>query len=156
MIRLLGNALSYLLCAVAFFGSCTDPGNVTDFSNIADPMERWNAYHVRDYTIRQRRLCFCPDGGIPFEITIRQDTIVAAANSISRDPVPSADWVRFRTVEELFQLVRTIDPESVASFQVSYDSRFGFPSRVYVDPWQDAFDEQYGYVTELVALRLAE
>jgi hypothetical protein len=39
---------------------------------------------------------------------------------------------------------------SSGGYQVSYDRRYGYPLRVYVDPSAQIADEEYGYETSIV------
>lgn len=54
------------------------------------------------------------------------------------------------TIPDLFALLRSIDMTKVASLQVSYDARYGYPVRVFVDPSARIADEEYGFETAIV------
>lgn len=56
----------------------------------------------------------------------------------------------FKTVTGLFDLIKSIDTTSVASFQATYDARYGYPLKIFVDPNANIADEEYGYETEIV------
>jgi len=64
--------------------------------------------------------------------------------------LPKDRWGAFKTIDDLFALVKSIDTTAVASLLVSYDARYGYPLRVFVDPSIHIADEEYGYETEMV------
>jgi hypothetical protein len=136
--------------------ACTDAGTSgpdplrADHSSIADPVARWQAYGLVNYSLVQSRDCFCVDGGKKYLVTIRAGKIASVADAAGGGPLGVEKWGDFKTVPDLFALVASIDTSAVASLQVTYDPRYGYPSRVYVDPSAQIADEQYGYETAIV------
>ena len=57
-------------------------------------------------------------------------------------------WQRYKTVDQLFAAVHSINKDSVASFNVEFDSTYGYPASFYVDPNAQIADEEYGYNTK--------
>jgi hypothetical protein len=131
-------------------GTAPDHGLLADHSGIPDPEQRWEAYVITDYSMLQSRTCFCVDGGKKFLITVRSGRIAGIVDPADGSVLPQARWGAFMTVPELFALVRSIDPTNVASLQVSYDARYGYPVRVFVDPSTHIADEEYGFETAIV------
>ena len=148
-------SLPVLFLAVLSF-SCTDLGTSpdhslqADHSGIADPLQRWEAYAIQDYSILQARTCFCADGGRRFLVTVRSGKIAGVSDPSDGTALSPDRWGEFRTIGDLFALVRSIDTAAVAFFQVSYDRRYGYPLSVYVDPSAQIADEEYGYETSIV------
>lgn len=141
---------------VHFAYSCHDAGPepdqpwLADHSDIADPAKRWAAYGVQDYAIVQTRNCFCPDGGKRFLITVRSGNIVSVVD-LSNESNATERAGAFKTVAQLFDLIKSIDTTHVASFQASYDARYGYPLKIYVDPNARIADDEYGYETSIVS-----
>ena len=134
--------------------SCTDFGTAPDFladhSSIADPMKRWEAYAVEDYTILQRHICYCADRANVLLITVRSGKIVSIVNPTDSSAFPANRRTEYKTIPDLFTLTRSIDTAAVYNFQVAYDPRYGYPTYVWVDPSHLVADEEYGYETELI------
>lgn len=150
---------AFLLCAAAAATGCKDvgtiapPGFVTqpineDYSSIPDPVERWQAYHLTNYVYDQQNSCFCPYGGEVCRVVVRGNKVVDAIKKSDGQSVPPAALQRYKTVDELFLLVRSLDPDSVASLTIKYDARFGYPSLISVDPNRQIADEEYSYRSE--------
>lgn len=147
-----------LLCFGILLSSCKDVGTspdkglLADHSDIADPAQRWQAYALLDYSLLQSRDCFCVDGGRKFLITVRSGKIASIVDPGNGSPLGGDRWGDFKTIPDLFALVTSIDTTKVASLQVSYDARYGYPLRVFVDPSLQIADEEYGFETAVVKL----
>jgi hypothetical protein len=131
-------------------GVSPEHGWSADHSDIQDPQSRWQAYGIHDYSMLQSRNCFCPDGGTRYLITVQKDAVTRVINPADGSVLPAGQWARFKTVVDLFALVKSIDTATVASIQVSYNARYGFPERVFVNPSANIADEEYGFKTDLL------
>jgi hypothetical protein len=123
--------------------SCKDAGANPDFSGVSDPYARWKAYDLSNYEMIQSLTCFCAYRG-PYRVIVRSNRVTSVIDVTDGSILPPSrvQWVK--TVDELFAIVRSIDPTAVAHFSVEYDRRYGFPS-FYVDPDANVADEEYGY-----------
>ncbi len=131
-------------------GTAPDHGLMADHSGIADPLLRWEAYALEDYSMLQSRTCFCIDGGRSFLISVRSGRIAGVVDPADGSVLAQDRWGAFMTIPDLFALVRSIDTTNIASLQVSYDARYGYPVRVFVDPSPRIADEEYGFETAIV------
>ncbi len=145
-----------MILGLAFIASCADLGTapdhglLADHSNITDPMLRWQAYGLTDYTVLQTRTCFCAYGGRQFRITVRSGVIAGIVDPSTGSPLSSEEWGLFKAIDDLFTLIHSIDTAHVAVFRVSYDPRYGYPVMMYVDPSAQIADEEYGYQTTIL------
>lgn len=145
----------YFLCLL-LLPSCTDMGTapdhglLADHSGITDPELRWEAYAIQDYAILQARTCFCVDGGKKFLVTVRSGIIESVVDPTDGSVLAADRWGGFKTIPDLFALAKSIDTTTVASLQVSYDPRYGYPLRVFVDPSAQIADEEYGFETTII------
>lgn len=118
-----------------------------DYSQIVDPKTRWQAYGLRDYVIDQQHGCFCPDADQVFEIYVRNNDIVEIIRKSDHRPVSMVYLGQYKTIDDLFTLVTSIDPDSVDYLSVIYDTRFGFPCLIVVNPDTIPTDGEYSYST---------
>jgi hypothetical protein len=139
-----------LLSSCTDLGTAPDHGLLADHSGIADPAARWEAYAIEDYSVLQSRTCFCADGGRQFLVTVRSGIITSVVDPADGSILSADRWGNFMTIPGLFALVKSIDTTKVASLQVSYDPRYGYPLRVFVDPSIQIADEEYGFNTAIV------
>jgi len=146
-LRRLSGALLLVAILMSWSIQCTPPEGPMDYSFIHDPLARWQAYKLSSYTIDQERDCFCPNGGVHVRLTIVDDRIVNAVKVSDGSRLPEATWGGYKTVNELFAYVQSVDPDSVAEFHVEYDDKYGYPSFVYLDYSRAIADEELGYRT---------
>ena len=136
--------------------SCNDVGTQpdqawsADHSAIADPTQRWQAYGVQDYSLLQIRTCSCDNGGKGFLVTVRGGSIASVVDPSDGGVVGQQKWGEFKTVTDLFELIKSIDTTRVASLTVSYDARYGYPRKVLVDSSTITSNDEFGYETEIV------
>jgi hypothetical protein len=105
------------------------------------PYEQWRALNLHDYTIDQSRECFCINGGEAMRVTVRADT-VASVKRISNDTVISKDW--YYSIDTLFWIIQHGTHDSLV---VKYNSRYGYPEFLDIDPQMHPFDGGVLYQT---------
>lgn len=141
---------------IFLFPACTDvptgAGYITrpiteDYSGIADPHTRWNAYNIKNYVIEQQISCFCPDALEIYRIFVRNNEIIDVIKKSDGKSVLNQLPHQFKTVDDLFALAGSINPDSVALIEVQYDQRFGFPKYIYVDSSSEIADEELSYTS---------
>ena len=116
-----------------------------DYSGITNPAARWQAYGMNNYSIDQSRNCFCVHGGVTVRVFIRDNQIVNVFDISKGTSLPQNQWQWYKTVDQLFTIISGINKDSVASFRVDYDSKYGYPTNFFVDPNAQIADEEYGY-----------
>jgi hypothetical protein len=123
-----------LLSAIAAFAACSTIREITeDHSDIRDPHERWQAYHIVDYEFN-------------VDLMLGDDSVTARLYSrvengrvtIYRDLTHGLSYGKHgaapsdATIERYFRYPRASNVERVISDSVVYDPRFGFPARAWV------------------------
>ena len=97
---------------------------------------------ISDYQFEQKITCFCAEpAGAFHRLTVSQDSILAVDG---RRPT-EVELQSFKTIKQLFVLVESIDPDSVAVLEVEYDRQYGFPSNLYIDRSGLIIDEEIRY-----------
>lgn len=109
---------------------------------------QWQVLNIENYEFEQRVICFCaPPAGRFHKITVEFGAIVEITDLEDGRSLPSENFDFFKTISQLLEFVESINPDSVAVFNIEYDSNFGFPSSIYVDFHQGIADEEIGYET---------
>jgi hypothetical protein len=124
--------------------SC-DNTSEPDYSGIADPSTRWQAYGIKNYSLEQARICFCVNRGVNAKVFIIDNKIVNVLDIAKGTSLPQNEWQWYKTIDQLFATISAINKDSVASFHVDYDLKYGFPTSFFVDPNSHIADEEYGY-----------
>jgi len=108
---------------------------------------QWKALNIENYEFEQRVICFCPPPAGRFhKITVESGAIVEIVDLEDGSSV-SDEYNFFKTISQLLEFVESINPDSVAVFNIEYDSGIGFPSSIYVDFSHRIADEEIGYET---------
>lgn len=137
-----------VLLACAVLAACDDDPMRPERDALARAEARWNAVRPasNSYVMMQQRSCFCPTVAL-YEVTVVNNVIVRARNPATDVDLPSAQWVWFRTVSQLFDEVRMALRKDGVLRSVAYDNARGFPTTVSLDPVPQAVDDEIAYLT---------
>lgn len=131
-----------LLPIVALSTLCGCGGGAADGARAAAEA-LWRAKKPVRYGFTLRRSCFCPPESLgPFRVTVRDgvSTVVRAD-----DDQPVSDETVPGSVEALFAVARRYGPGSGAAVTARYDTRYGFPELLAVDPIPAAVDDEFSW-----------
>lgn len=154
MSRPLALALPALLVLAACSGPAATPpvdepgGRPPTSGPAADPprafvvaAERWGEAGPGAYRMTLQRSCFCPpDWRGPFEVTVRDGSVVSATYEGE-----AVDAERVVTVEALLALLEDAYRRGAERVDAFYDPEFGYPTQFYVDYDARMADEEVGY-----------
>ncbi len=114
-------------------------------AGITSPQDRWEAYQLDDYMISYVNDCYCIWGGQVFKVIVKQNQIIDVYDPNGNIVVDSSRYDWFKTIDQQFEFVNSINPDSVAFFKEEYDSLYGYPSNVFVDYDSSMADEEMGF-----------
>lgn len=137
-----------LLLLSLYFVSCKNNPVASDYSGIADAYSRWKAYGLVNYTIEQRRNCYCFLGGDTIRVIVKNGELVDAVKLSDETSLSPSERMWYKTIDQLFELAKGINKDSIAVFRIAFDAKYGFPTDFYVDPDSMMADEEYGYQNE--------
>jgi hypothetical protein len=126
-----------LLVTVIFCLSCDHPTQ----PSVLSPYEQWRALNIHNYTIDQSRVCFCLNGGELMRVTVRADTVVSVKR-ISNDTTILKDW--YYSIDSLFWIIQHGTHDSLV---VKYNSQYGYPEYLDIDPQMHPVDGGVLYQT---------
>ncbi len=136
---------SLVLAACIGLGAaaCTQPDPNSTGSRLLAAERMWHARGLPsyDFTVQRIGAWFISR---PVLVTVR-DTVITAV--VYADSLTAADTSGLRdwlTVDRLFAEVRRQIAAKPGGLQVTYDSLLGYPTRIDVDPWLDAVDDEWG------------
>ena len=119
-----------------------------DFSSVVDPKERWDAYNLSDYAIDQHWSCECfaPNSCSSFIINKVLDDVIyeipdEAYFGRSEKEIYAYTKRMAITVDEAFNLIEKYKA-SADRIDVEYDSKFGFPTKIFIDIDAQIADEE--------------
>jgi hypothetical protein len=111
------------------------------------PYGKWKSRSFHDYTIEQKRSCYCPNGGKLVWITIRSDTVAQVIrlsdSSVVTDPY-------YLTVDSLFGIIRNAGSDSLV---IRYNDQYGYPEFLDVNPQSHPVDGGFLYESSNLHVR---
>lgn len=107
--------------------SCNDRGS----DPVLDAYEQWRSLGLHDYTINQKRVCFCVDGGQTMILTVRADTIASVLRLLDGAQLLQPASTFYLTVDSLFGLIRNAHGDSLV---IRYNPQYGYPEWLDINP----------------------
>lgn len=114
-------------------------------SDLSYYWERWISagYTSYDYIIVHD--CYCVTEGIPVEVSVRDDRVVAVRYADTGTPLATDLALQYRDIDGLFQLIDDALTRNAYSIDARYNSSYGFPRDVFIDYEQRVVDEEFGF-----------
>jgi hypothetical protein len=126
----------------------TQTFDLPDYSYIAEPAARWSAYGLKDYTIEQKRLCFCRFPHEFVKLVVNDNKIVAGIDLTNGKPVPAEILQYYQTVDQLFAWIEETQALNPERLEIEYDSRFGYPKKISYDYSSQIADDELWIETQ--------
>jgi len=102
---------------------------------------RWAASGITSYQMTYREACFCPE--IIVQVTVVDGAVVETASLGDFDPGGPG-----RTVEDLFDEIRSAFASGAVSVVATYDLDLGYPTEYFVDYAANIADEEFGITVQ--------
>jgi hypothetical protein len=110
----------------------------------------WGEQDLRDYTYVFRWSCFClPEYTAPVNIKVEQGKWSDISFALDDKSVLKENWDRYKTIEELFEILDDAFRQDAKEIHVSYDSDLGYPTSVFIDYNELIADEERGFNVDL-------
>ena len=153
LVRPLRTRLRTTLSVAMLAGSVAACSDITGVGGDFDYEQRrlsrargdWNAIFIRDYEYVVRRDCFCGWGGLAVRVTVLDDRVVALAVESTGEPISLAHASQYPTIDGLFARIQDALDGRAWEVEASYDSRYGFPTDIWIDYERRAADDEVGY-----------
>lgn len=134
-----------LILVLILFVSC-GKDNISE-QNPETPYELWKSLDIHNYTIDQSYMCFCVGAGELVRVTVNSDTVFSA-NQISDDELLKPS--NFLSVNQLFKIIENNENDSLV---IKYNSQFGYPEFLDVNPQQHPVDGGILYETSNLLIK---
>ena len=138
-----------LALSLAALVACGDDAVSPQVAALDEAQALWNRTKPasNSYSYDQQVMCFCPYGASTFRVTVTAGAITRVHDPQANADLPSNQFSRFRTVDHLFDEVRSALTKSGVLTTVEYHPTMGFPSKVSLDPIKNAVDDEVAYFT---------
>jgi len=136
--------MKHFLTLTLLLAACSAPTAPSDRDALLQARARWEALGSDSYTFELVRGCFCVVAG-RVTVSVQHGVVVGAEYLDSRSAVEPVLLTYLPTVPDLFDLIADALDRGAASLLVSYDSSYGFPTRIEVDYSATAADDELSF-----------
>lgn len=135
----------FSMLAVSAACSVLDPDGYSDErERLEAAREKWRSQNIQDYSLVQRRLCFC--GYVnPVTMVVRNNVVISLTDNTTGEPVSTLFRPWYFTVEGLFDFIEDAIDREAHSITVAYDVARGYPVSINIDYIENAIDEEMAY-----------
>lgn len=141
----LKNLLFYVLIVLPIVSvGCAGKSSVQVL--LEQSQQKWAEQGIDSYGYQLQISCFCPpDVTQPVIVTVRGGATTSIINAVNSTPVENGRFEKYSTVDKLFDIISTAIENNAAEISVSYDEKFGYPTRIYIDSIKQAIDDEIAY-----------
>jgi len=108
------------------------------------PYDQWRSYNIHNYTIEQIRSCYCVNRGQSMKITVRSDSVYSVMRLSDSTLIPYPNSKQYLTIDSLFGIIKNSKSDSLI---ISYESKYGYPNKLDINPQLNSRDGGEMYVT---------
>jgi hypothetical protein len=159
--RLLTQFLYFIIIALFAFNSLQPTGYAQTDSNIhpatfqpdakveknvrkaKKQARRWREQGISNYQFDFQWICFCvEDYRRAVTITVRNNVITEVRYLDNNERVEPANFDRYRTIDELYALIKDAGARNADRIDITYDANLNFPMTGYIDYSYRLMDEE--------------
>ncbi|MCB0833955.1 MAG: hypothetical protein KDC45_10870 [Bacteroidetes bacterium] len=136
-----------------FFVSCYDR---PDLAELRNNRLRWETRGISNYTYEFQAECFC---SVEFSqrcaVRVDNDTVTSVTIVETQLPVVESKD-RWKSIEQLFDIAQYAI-EHADRFMITYDETYGYPSRIEVDYYTNAVDDEITFkAANLISIKKSD
>lgn len=107
--------------------------------------DTWIRSGVYDYEYVVRRSCYCLLAGVAVRVVVLGGAVADLRIDATGEPLSFMYASSYPTIDGLHARVQRAIDQRAWRLEVSYDSRWGFPTDLYIDLDRNIADEEEGY-----------
>lgn len=138
---------SLLLILTVFLLLSCDSDDTSVQNELELNRQKWQGHDIKNYSIQENYLCFCV-GLLEWEIIVHdgmKDTLIFDTSRLSDNQTYSDVFEKSRSIEEAFEFIQNFDTDAVDFFEATYDSIYGYPTKIDIDYRAGLADEEIIY-----------
>jgi len=136
----------FLLILISILFVSCGKDNISE-QNPETPFELWKSLDIHNYTIDQRYMCFCVGAGELVRVTVNSDTVFSAIRISDNEFLKTGN---FLSINQLFKIIENNENDSLV---IKYNSQFGYPEFLDVNPQQHPVDGGILYETSNLLIK---
>lgn len=126
--------------------SCNESSTDPLLESINEFHQMWKSANIANYKFVQQRNCYCADSGIDVIIFVQNNNITNVTDTLGIK-VSAELWQNYKTADQLFDILFAAKKQNVSQLLINFDSKYGYPTYIYVDPNLRVAYDEYGYIS---------
>jgi Family of unknown function (DUF6174) len=114
-------------------------------TEVSEQRADWRALGLTEYSFVLRRLCFCVDGGEPYRVHVRGDSLISVRHTQTGEPPQDQFLDLFPSIEGLFLTIEDAIARDAASIEVTFHPQQHYPQSIAIDYETMVIDEELGF-----------
>jgi hypothetical protein len=141
-----------VLLFLIFFFACKKESNEIYLQSLSlnQNYELWKSKNITEYIIEESVNCECINVGTRFIIKVKDNQIIEIKNKETGEALSTEYWGQFKTIEQIFQYLLSLNLNQLAGFYAEYNEQFGYPKCFFIDFNKEMIDEELGYTVTLL------
>ncbi len=122
--------------------NCSEGESPEIISSYEANKEKWENASILDYSFVLQISCYCTEEYTsPKTVSVRDGSIVTVNDLAYSEEM---HWGIF-SINDLFKEIEKASKQNVAVLETTFDSFYGFPTKLYIDRDERIADEEMGY-----------
>lgn len=132
----------YFLVFLILFITCSETESHETISSFEANKEKWENASILDYSFVFQVSCYCTEEYTsPKTVSVRSGNIVTVNDLAYSEEIHRGIF----SINDLFKEIEKASNQNVAVLETTYDSFYGFPTKLYIDRDERIADEEIGY-----------
>ena len=132
----------YFLVFLILFITCSETESHETISSFEANKEKWENASILDYSFVFQVSCYCTvEYTSPKTVSVRSGNIVTVNDLAYSEEIHRGIF----SINDLFKEIEKASNQNVAVLETTYDSFYGFPTKLYIDRDERIADEEIGY-----------
>ena len=132
----------YFFVFLILFINCSETESPEIISAYEANIEKWENASILDYSFVFQVSCYCTlEYTSPKSVSVRDGNIVTVNDLAYSEEI----HMGILSINDLFKEIEKASNQNIAVLETTYDSFYGFPTKLYIDRDERIADEEMGY-----------
>ncbi len=128
--------------------SCTEDTFDSQSNRASEAYNSWKSLGINSYTMDQQRVGNFNLSGMILKIGVTNSAITSIHDTSGTVQITQEDWIHYKTVDQLFDILTKLNTIRPSSFNVIYHETYHYPVSVYIDASSSNLGEVYNFTIQ--------
>ena len=128
--------------------SCNEDTFDSQSNRASEAYNSWKSLGINSYTMDQQRVGNFNLSGMILKIGVTNSAITSMQDTSGTVQITQEDWIHYKTVDQLFDILTKLNTIRPSSFNVIYHETYHYPVSVYIDASSSNLGEVYNFTIQ--------